>query len=151
MTKLLSKTKYMNGLQCPRLIWIQIHDPGKIPETDPVTQHIFDQGHEVGYLAKKLFPGGIDISTENFMGNISDTKNFLKGRKPLFEAGILTGKLYSRIDILSPHDEEEWDIVEVKSSTSVKEVHIDDVAYQRYCCSQSGLNIRKCHLVLINN
>ncbi|MFC1980297.1 DUF2779 domain-containing protein [Chloroflexota bacterium] len=151
MTKLLSKTKYMNGLQCPRLIWIQIHDPGKIPETDPVTQHVFDQGQEVGYLAKKRFPGGIDIPTENFMENISNTKNLLMGRKPLFEAGILAGKLYSRIDILSPDDEEGWDIVEVKSSTSVKDVHIDDVAYQRYCCSQSGINIRKCFLALINN
>ena len=69
----------------------------------------------------------------------------------MFEAGILAGKLYSRIDILSPAAEEEWDIVEVKSSTGVKDVHINDVAYQRYCCSQSGLNIRKCFLALINN
>lgn len=148
---MLSKTKYLAGLQCPRLIWSQIHDPGKIPKTDPVTQYIFDQGHEVGYLAKKLFPGGIDIPTDNFMGSISNTTDLIKSRKPLFEAGILAGKLYSRIDILSPAAEEEWDIVEVKSSTSVKDVHVDDVAYQRYCCSQSGLNIRKCFLALINN
>ncbi len=151
MAKLLSKTKYMTGLQCPRLIWTQIHDPGKIPETDPGTQYIFDQGHLVGELAKKLFPKGIDISTGNFMGNISDTMHLLKSRKPLFEAGIRAGNLYSRVDILSPAGEEEWDIVEVKSSTNVKDVHIDDVAYQRYCCGQLGLNIRKCHLVLINN
>ncbi len=85
------------------------------------------------------------------MGNICNTMDLLKSRKPLFEAGILAGKLYSRVDILSPAGEEEWDIVEVKSSTSVKDVHINDVAYQRYCCSQSGLNIRKCFLALINN
>ena len=93
MVKMLSKTKYLVGLQCPKLIWTQIHDPGKIPETDPVTQYIFDQGNEVGYLAKKLFPEGIDIPTDNFMGNISDTMNLLKGRKPLFEAGIRVGNL----------------------------------------------------------
>ncbi len=151
MAKLLSKTKYLTGLQCPRLIWIEIHAPRKIPETDPVTQHIFDQGHLVGELAKKLFPGGTDISTDNFMGNISRTTDLLRERKPLFEAGILAGKLYSRIDILSPAAEEEWDIVEVKSSTGVKDVHINDVAYQRYCCNQSGLSIRKCFLALINN
>ncbi len=149
--KLLSKSKYMTGLQCPRLIWIKFHEPEKIPEPDPCTQYIFDQGHLVGELAKKLFPEGIDISTDNFMGNISNTKNLLKSRKPLFEAGILAGKLYSRIDILSPAVEEEWDIVEVKSSTGVKDVHISDVAYQRYCCNQPGLNIRKCFLALINN
>jgi len=148
---LLSKSKYITGLQCPRLIWTQFNEPEKLPETDPVTQHIFDQGHLVGELAKKLFPEGIDISTEDFMGNISTTMNLLKNRKPLFEAGILAGNLYSRVDILHPVAEEEWDIVEVKSSTRVKDVHISDVAYQRYCCNQSGLNIRKCYLALINN
>ncbi len=151
MPQLLSKTKYLTGLQCPRLIWVQINESEKIPEPDAATQYIFSQGHEVGYLAKRLFPGGIDISTEDFMGNVSSTMELLKERKPLFEAGILTGKLYSRVDILSPIGEEEWDIVEVKSSTNVKDVHIDDVAFQRYCCNQSGLNIRKCCLVLINN
>ncbi len=148
---LLSKTKYISGLQCPRLIWIETNEPEKIPETDPITQHIFDQGHLVGELAKKLFPGGIDVPHDDFMGNIEETKELLKERKPLFEAGILAGKLYSRVDILSPAGETEWDIVEVKSSTSVKDVHINDVAFQRYCCNQSGLNIRKCYLALINN
>jgi len=151
MPQLLSKSKYLTGLQCPRLVWIQFHEPAKIPETDPSTQYIFDQGHLVGELAKKLFPEGVDISTDDFMGNISNTKNLLKSRKPLFEAGILAGKLYSRIDILSPAAEEEWDIIEVKSSTGVKDVHISDVAYQRYCCSQFGLNMRNCYLALINN
>lgn len=151
MTQLLSKSKYLTGLQCPRLIWIEIHEPGKIPETDPVTQHIFDQGHLIGELAKKLFPEGIDIPTEDFMGNISTTLELLKERKPLFEAGITAERLYSRVDILNPTGEEGWDIIEVKSSTSVKDVHINDVAFQRYCCNQSGLNIRKCYLILINN
>ncbi|MFC2044301.1 DUF2779 domain-containing protein [Chloroflexota bacterium] len=133
------------------MIWIQVNEPEKIPDTDPATQHIFDQGHEVGYLAKKLFPGGIDAPQDDFMGNIDMTKELLKERKPLFEAGISAGKLYSRVDILCPADDEGWDIVEVKSSTSVKKVHIDDVAYQRHCCNQSGLSIRKCYLALINN
>lgn len=151
MTQLLSKTKYITGLQCPRLIWIQINEPEKIPEIDSVTQHVFDQGHLVGELAKKLFPEGIDVPQDNFMGNIDMTKELLKERKALFEAGIRAGELYSRVDILSPAGEEGWDIVEVKSSTSVKDVHINDVAFQRYCCNQSGLNVRKCHLALINN
>ena len=129
MSQLLSKTKYLTGLQCPRLIWVQINEPEQIPETDPVTQYIVDQAHLVGELAKRLLPDGIDISTEDFMGNISNTIDLLKDREPLFEAGILTGNLYSRVDILCPTGDDEWDIVEVKSSTSVKDVHINDVAY----------------------
>lgn len=148
---MLSKSRYLNGLQCPRYIWMQFHEPEKIPETDIVTQYIFDQGHEVGYLAKKLFPRSIDVPQDSFTGNIEKTKELLNEKKPLFEAGILANKLYSRVDILSPAGEDQWDIFEVKSSTSVKDVHINDVAFQRYCCTQSGLNIRSCNLVLINN
>jgi len=51
-----------------KLLWIEINEPERISETDPVTQHVFDQGHLVGELAKKLFPRGIDISTDDFMG-----------------------------------------------------------------------------------
>jgi hypothetical protein len=148
---LLSKSKYLNGLQCPKLLWVQINEPERIPETDPVTQYIFDQGHLVGEYAKKLFPGGINILQDDFMGNIQRTKELLVERKPLFEAGILAGNIYSRVDILNPVNEDEWDIIEVKSSTSVKDVHVDDVAFQKFCCEQAGLNINNCYLMHINN
>ena len=58
--KLLSKTKYLNGLQCPKYLWILFIEPEKITEVDAATRYIFDQGHLVGELAKELFPGGID-------------------------------------------------------------------------------------------
>lgn len=148
---MLTKSKYLNGLQCPRLIWIQIHEPEKIPQTDPVTQHIFDQGHLVGVLAKQLFPDGIDLSNENFMGNISKTRELLTKRVPLFEPGILVNNLYSRLDILVPAGKDDWDIYEVKASTAVKDVNINDVAFQRHCCIQAGLRINKCCLITINN
>jgi len=148
---MLSKSKYLNGLQCPRLLWIQIHEPEKIPETDPVTQHIFNQGHLVGELAKRLFPGGIDIPTDDFIGNIRRTKELLEQRKPLFEAGILAESIYSRVDILSPSNENSWDLIEVKSTTSVKDVHLDDVSFQKHCCEMLGLKIEKCFLMHINN
>jgi len=150
-SQLLSKTKYINGLQCPKLLWIQTNEPERIPETDTVTQYIFDQGHLVGEYAKKLFPGGIDVPQDDFMGNINETKKLLKERKLLFEAGILAGEIYSRVDILNPAGEDEWDVMEVKSSTSVKDVHIDDVSFQKYCIERFGLKIRKYFLVLINS
>jgi len=147
----LSKSRYLNGLQCPRLLWIATNEPERIPDPDAATQHIFDQGHLVGELAKKLFPGGIDTPTEDFIGNITLTKEFLGQRRTLFEAGILSGRIYSRLDILKPVNGDEWDIVEVKSATSVKDVNIDDVSFQKLVCENSGLKIRKCHLAFINN
>ena len=148
---MLSKSRYLNGLQCPRLLWIASNESERIPEPDAATQHIFDQGHLVGELARKLFPGGIDVPADDFMANIAMTKDLLQQRRPLFEAGVLSGKIYSRVDILNPENEDEWDIIEVNSSTSVKEVNLHDVSFQKLCWEDSGVRIRKCFLAFINN
>jgi hypothetical protein len=150
MASLLSKSKYIAGLQCPKLLWTQINQPEGIPEPDTITQYIFDQGHLVGEYAKKLFPGGIDIPHDDFMGNVAATKHLLAEKKPLFEAGILSVRIYCRLDILNPVNEDEWDIIEIKSGTSVKEVYIDDVSFQKFCCEKAGLEIRSCKLGFIN-
>jgi len=151
MSQLLSKSKYLNGLQCPKLLWMLFHEPEKIPEPDAATQYIFDQGHIVGELAKGLYPHGIAIPDDSLMGNVKQTRELLKQRTTLFEPGILVRNLYARVDILEPVGEDEWDIIEVKSSTKVKDVNIDDAAFQRFCCQQAGLEIRKCFLAHINN
>jgi hypothetical protein len=148
---MLSKSRYLNGLQCPRLLWIVTNQPERIPGPNAALQYIFDQGHLVGELAKKLFPGGTNIPTENFMDNISMTKKLLKQRKPLFEAGVLSGRIYSRTDILNPVNNDEWDIIEVKSATSVKDINYDDVSFQKLCWEESGLKIRRCCLAFINS
>ncbi|MBL7119224.1 MAG: DUF2779 domain-containing protein [Dehalococcoidia bacterium] len=147
----LSKSKYLNGLQCSKLLWLLFHEPEKIPEPDAATQYIFDQGHIAGGLAKGLYPRGIDIPEDNFMDNVKQTRELLKQRRTLFEPGILVRNLYARVDILEPVGEDEWDIIEVKSSTKVKDVNIHDAAFQRFCCQQAGLEIRKCFLAHINN
>lgn len=146
----LSKTNYLNGLQCPRYLWILFHQPSSIPPVDPTTQYIFDQGHLVGELAQRIFPDGISVPTDNFVRNIRETERLLEQRKPLFEAGISTESLFSRVDILNPIDEK-WDLIEVKSTTSVKDIHIHDVSFQKLCCEKFGLTIQKCFLMHISN
>jgi hypothetical protein len=151
MASLLSKTNFLRGLQCYRYLWTVVHEPKSIPPPDAVTQFTFDQGHDVGALAKKLFPRGIDIPTGDFSANIRIAgENMLSGR-PLFEAGILAGNIFCRPDILNPVGSGEWDIIEVKSSTGVKDVNIWDVAFQRLCCESLGMKIRTCNVARINN
>ena len=150
MTKLLTKSKYLLFLQCPKLLWINFNDPDLVPEVDEAQQHIFDQGTLVGELATSLFPKGIFIKSDNFMENIKKSKELLKEKKPLFEAGFMFENIFSRADILKPV-KDEWDIIEVKSSTEVKDINIQDVSFQKYCYEKCGLKIRKCFLMVINN
>lgn len=151
MAKLLTKSRYLNGLQCPKLLWTSTNEPALLSEPDNTTQYLFDQGHAIGELAKKLFPEGLNVPYDSFMDNISMTKNLVKQREPLFEAGVMSGNIYSRIDILNPVNEDEWDIIEVKGSTSVKEINLHDVSFQKLCCENAGLSIRNCHLAYVNN
>ncbi|AKG53830.1 hypothetical protein DGWBC_1177 [Dehalogenimonas sp. WBC-2] len=148
--KLLTKSKFMAGLQCPRYLWVYVNEPQRIPQPDMVTQHTFDQGHEVGDIAKRLYPGGIDMAGLGFREMLTETKVRLDDRKPIFEAAFQSGQLYARIDILNPSDNGAWDIIEVKSSTSVKDENIADVAFQRYVCGQSGIEVNRCFLTHIN-
>ena len=147
---MLSKSKYLNGLQCPKYLWMLFNEPEKIPEVDTATRHRFEEGHLIGELAKKLFPGGIDIPADDFMGNIKKTAELLQQRNTLFEAGILAGNIYARADVLNPASEDKWDIIEVKASTDIKDVHVADVAFQKFCYGKAGLNINKCFLAHIS-
>jgi hypothetical protein len=149
--KLLSKSKYLNGLQCPKLLWTYFHEPEKIPQFDASTQHLFDEGHKIGEFAKRLYPDGIDIPDSDFSGNLAQSRILLKQRKTLFEPAFFVGGIYSRLDILNPVGNNEWDIIEVKGSTKVKPENLDDVSFQKFCAEKFGLKIRKCFLTFINN
>ena len=150
LMKLLSKSKYLIGLQCPRHLWIAFNAKEKLPEIDASVQHRFDEGNKIGELAKKLFPGGIDIPTEDFRGNLEITKASLKEGKPLFEPAFMIDDLYSRGDVLVPN-EDGWDIIEVKSATKVKDVNVHDVSFQKHVYEKCGLKIKNCYLMHINN
>ena len=65
--RLLSKSKYITGLQCLKYLWTSINDSEAVPEPNTETQYIFYQGHRVGELATKLYLEGIYLDTDDFM------------------------------------------------------------------------------------
>ena len=146
----LSKSKYISGLQCHKLLWIGINDPTMLSGYDAATQHVFDQGHMIGELAQQLYPGGIKLEQENIGANLRETTASLKLHKPLFEAAFSGNRLYCRVDILNPSVGEAWDIVEVKSTNDIKDEQLYDVAFQRHCCQLNGVKINRCHIMHLN-
>jgi hypothetical protein len=130
----ISKSKFLSGLQCPKLLWHQYNRKDLIPEPDAATQAIFDQGHEVGQLAKQLFPGGIEVGegARDFDDVLAQSSQARRVRQPLFEAGFTFNGGYARTDILNPVGDGQWDIIEVKSSTEAKDVNVWDLAFQAW-------------------
>lgn len=148
--KIITKSKYMIGLKCEKYLWTIYNMPEIIPESTESTIQLLDYGHKIEEFAKKIYPNGIDISTDDFMGNINKTKNYLNLERPLFEPGFLVDNIYSRIDILNLVDINLWDLIEVKQSTKVKDEYIDDLMFQKYCLKSAGVNIRKSFIAHIN-
>lgn len=148
----ISKSKYLSGIQCYKLLWHYYNAKEEIPEVDAGTQAIFDQGILVGQYAQQLFPDGVEIKSEHFEidKTLKDTQEALKLRKPLFEAGFSYKNAFARADILNPIGKEAWDIIEVKSSTEVKDINLHDLALQWYTYQGAGLDIKRCHILHIN-
>ena len=142
----------MEGLQCPKLLWYEYNRKEDLPEVDATTQAIMDQGKVVGELAQTLYPGGIRIQRDyDPVKQAEKSLEAAKLRKPLFEAGFAYKQAYALVDILNPVEKNAWDLIEVKSSASVKDEHYGDVAFQKYTYEGAGLKIRKCYLMYINN
>ena len=63
MGHLLSKSKYIRGLQCDRALWLDVFNPRLAKYTREQMQR-FDRGRDFEYAFKATFPNGIDISAE---------------------------------------------------------------------------------------
>ncbi len=149
---LISKSRFISGLQCDLRIWYEVNAPDKVPDPGPATQALFDMGHEVGELAQMVFPGGqlVDWSG-GLQATVPQTMDLLQRNIPIYEASFMAGNAYCRVDILNPVEGGEWDLIEVKSSASVKDIHLYDVAFQTMCARAAGISVRRSCLMHIDN
>jgi hypothetical protein len=148
----ISKSKFLEGVKCLKLLWFELNDPHSIPEHGSNTIAVMEEGKRVGALARSLYNDGIMIGFgHDFHKMHEDSIKAAEQRKPLFEAGFLYKNAFAMADILVPAEHGKWDIIEVKSSTEIKEEHLPDVAFQKYVYEGAGLKINKCYLTHINN
>ena len=154
MKQFLSKSKYLSGIQCHKLLWLQYNKRELIPPTSPSQQRIFDQGTEVGELAREHFQDGMLIEADHtqIKEALKQTKEAIdKGVRIIFEGAFDYDNVFARPDVIQKLDSGKWNIVEVKSSTQVKEENIHDVSVQVYTLEGSGILIDKKYLMHINN
>lgn len=152
--KVLSKSKFISGVQCPKKLWLELFRPDLKPELDDSTQRLFSLGHRIGELAWLKFPGGKDASPETYdqlSVSLENTKNWLKeGETTIYEASFSAENAFCMLDILHRKGDELW-AIEVKNSTQVKEYHLMDAAMQYWTMSRSGYTPDKFFLMHLNN
>ena len=146
----LSKSKYCLGVQCNKILWLDKYNKEVRGEVD--NQSVLDNGTEVGECAKDLFGFHIDINfSENLKEMIEDTKKILQLDKIVVtEASFVYENNFCSVDILKK-DGNNFEIYEVKSSTEVHDIYIDDISYQTYILLGLGFNVKKCSIVHLNS
>src|SRR5271169_4248284 len=99
----ISKSKYVAGCQCVKRLYWQVHEPELAAEPDAAVQAIMRQGHEVGMLARQLFPGGIEVDSSGGLGQaIRTTRELVANREvpAVFEGVFEHGGVLVRVDVL---------------------------------------------------
>ena len=144
--KKISKTDYVQSLKCMNVVWHRFHDRSKLPDLS--NNLIVQMGTEFGNVATKLFPKGVMIDVK-YSEASKETEKHISLGIPIFEATFETEKLYCKVDILEPSTNG-FDIIEVKSSSSVKKEHYDDIAFQKHILEKLGYTINKCYLMHAN-
>ena len=154
-TPLLSKSRFLAGLQCQLRLWHQCYNRELASEISAAQQAIFEAGQEVGRLATHLYPGGVLIEEDHLQHSAAVQSTLAAIDNPeipaIFEAAFVHDDVRIRVDILRRLENGRWNLIEVKSATSIKDVHLPDVAVQYKVLSGSGLEIGDAGILHLNN
>lgn len=139
MAHILSKSKYIRGLQCDRALWLDVFNP-RLARYTAEQMRRFDRGREFEYAFKDTFPNGIDISAElkrNVDAYPELTTMYLDKEEEvdLFEAGFLYDEVLVLADVVHKNGDGTLDIYEVKSGNVLSETYKRDAALQHYVIS----------------
>lgn len=156
--KNLSKTKLLCYRQCPKRLWLEVHRP-ELRQDSADTKSSFATGHEVGEIARSLYdPKGkgilIDPFRDGFDHALEQSRQLVAtSSHPLFEAGFAANGALAFADIMIPRrrgGRRVWQMVEVKSSTEVKDYHRDDAAVQAYVARAAGVPLQSIALAHVD-
>ncbi len=150
----LSKSRIMSGMQCEKRLWLEVYRPDLKAELTPAQERVFASGNAVGEEARTRFPGGVLISTPywDLAGAVRETGEILARTEipHLYEAAFEADGTHVKVDVLSRERGAAWRLVEVKSTSSLKEEHVTDTAIQLHVAERSGIAVSGCSLMHLN-
>lgn len=140
----LSKSKFLSGLQCHKRLYLEIHQPHLATPPDPATRAILDMGTEIGELARRRFPGGALVTAGFRQRDAALAQTAAMMGDPnvpaIFEGAFEHEGVLVRADVLERMPTG-WRLIEVKSSSRVKDVHVYDLAIQSHVVIGAGVPV----------
>lgn len=149
----ISKTDFIRGLQCEKMLWLDAHAPEHkiIP---PEVQAKLDAGNEFGDAAMSIFGQFVETTTFrddgrlHFAAMIEKTKECLENGTPVVcEASFTWYGNFCAADILKKEGNG-YVLYEVKNTYSARKEFIRDLGFQRLILRKCGVPLLASKLVL---
>ena len=149
----ISKTDFVRGLQCEKMLWLDAHAPEHkiIP---PEVQARLDAGNEFGDKAMGIFGDFTETTTFREDGRlyyaamIEKTQALVAENVPVIcEAAFTWYGNYCAADILR-REKNGYALYEVKNTFTARKEFITDLGFQRLILRKCGVNVTACKLVL---
>lgn len=149
----ITKTDFMRGMQCRKMLWLDKHKPG-LKVIPPEVQKRLDAGNDFGDRAMAMFGEYEEMTVYRPGTTIPDTKVMVaktaehleRGTPVICEAAFLYYNNYCAVDILRKTDAG-YDFYEVKNAPAVYDQFIRDAGFQFYIMDRCKLNIGKIYIV----
>ena len=150
----ITKTDFMRGMQCPKMLWLDKHKP-KLKVIPPEIQARLDAGNEFGDQAMGMFGPYEEMTVYRPGTTVPDKAAMLQrtqehldaGTPVICEAAFSNYNNYCAVDILRK-TETGYDIYEVKNAPVVHPQFIKDAAFQYYIIRRCKLKIDKVFIVI---
>ena len=148
-----SKTDFVRGLQCPKMLWLDSHRPEEkiIPEE---VQIKLDEGNAFGDRAMNIFGAYVETTCYRADGRLDykrmleKTSECLKDGTPVIcEAAFSWYGNYCAADILKK-TATGYELYEVKNAPAVRKEFLIDLGFQSFLLKKCGVAIEKCCLIL---
>ncbi len=136
---MLTKTDFIQYLNCPKSLWLKHNRPGDYPEGSfsSFIVKLSAEGYEIESYVKQAFLRHSDAGAYNFQQDF-----------------LTSDGLYARCDIVKSNLDGTIDLFEIKSSTSVKDKrshsHLKDAAFQLVSAQRAGESVGKVWIVHLN-
>ncbi len=150
----ITKTDFMRGMQCRKMLWLDKHKPG-LRVIPPEVQARLDAGNDFGDRAMGMF-GPYEEMTVYLPGKripdkqamIAKTQAHLAlGTPVICEAAFSNYNNYCAVDILRK-TADGYDFYEVKNAPEVHAQFVRDAGFQYYIISRCGLKIGHIYIVI---
>jgi hypothetical protein len=153
----LSKSRLIAFRQCPKRLWLEVHHPERRDDSD-ITKASFKVGNEVGETAHQIYdPDGVGVllnaQRDGYSFTLKRSAELLETCNPIFEAGFVANGAMAFSDVLLPvqiDGQKMWRMVEVKSSSGVKEYYREDAAIQAYIFRNAGVPLVSISIAHVN-